>query len=150
MGSRADDRGCYFGLGSFNFFQEKSRERLGSCARTTASYRVRPLSSGQTQAFARPQVTGQLETLCLRSIFNFVVDYIFCVCSPGSCHKRKKPQAPTPQAPVANVEVRNRYTNLTSIMLGLPFIWRFRTLAFATFIVWRLRIGAFGVGACGF
>ena len=39
----------------------------------------------------------------------------------GSCHKRQKPQAPTPQAPirnrqtrkVANTEVLNRNTNLT-------------------------------------
>ena len=41
---------------------------------------------------------------------------------PGSCHKRQKPQAPTPQAPirnrqtrkVANVKGLNRNTNLTS------------------------------------
>ena len=40
---------------------------------------------------------------------------------PGSCHKRQKPQAPTPQAPirnrqtrkVANAKVLNRNTNLT-------------------------------------
>ena len=39
----------------------------------------------------------------------------------GSCHKRQKPQAPTPQAPirnrqtrkVANAKVLNRNTNLT-------------------------------------
>jgi len=39
----------------------------------------------------------------------------------GSCHKRRKPQAPTPQAPihnrqtrkVANAKVLNRNTNLT-------------------------------------
>jgi len=39
----------------------------------------------------------------------------------GSCHKRQKAQAPTPQAPicnrktrkVANAKVQNRYTNLT-------------------------------------
>jgi len=39
----------------------------------------------------------------------------------GSCHKRQKPQAPTPQAPirnrqtrkVANAKVRNHNTNLT-------------------------------------
>jgi len=39
----------------------------------------------------------------------------------GSCHKRQKPQAPAPQAPirnrktrkVANAKVHNRYTNLT-------------------------------------
>jgi len=39
----------------------------------------------------------------------------------GSCHKRQKPQAPTPQAPihnrqtrkVVNAKVINRYTNLT-------------------------------------
>jgi len=30
-------------------------------------------------------------------------------------------------------------------MIGLPIIWRLRTLAFATFLVWRLRIGT-----CGF
>jgi len=41
-------------------------------------------------------------------------------CILGSCHKRQKAQAPTPQAPirnrktrkVANAKVRNRYTNL--------------------------------------
>jgi len=40
---------------------------------------------------------------------------------PGSCHKRQKPQAPTPQAPIRNRETRkvanakglNRNTNLT-------------------------------------
>ena len=45
----------------------------------------------------------------------------------GSCHKRQKPQAPTPQAPirnrqtkkVANAKVRNRCANLTYIMIGL-------------------------------
>jgi len=71
----------------------------------------------------------------------------------GSCPKRQKPQAPTPQAPIrnrqtrkfANAKVRNRYTNLTYMMIGLPIIWRLRALAFATFLVWRLRIGA-----CGF
>jgi len=39
----------------------------------------------------------------------------------GSCHKRQKARAPTPQAPirnsktrkVANAKVHNRYTNLT-------------------------------------
>jgi len=39
----------------------------------------------------------------------------------GSCHKRKKPQAPTPQAPIRNRQTRkvanakglNRNTNLT-------------------------------------
>jgi len=39
----------------------------------------------------------------------------------GSCHKRQKPQEPTPQAPIhnrktrkdANAKVHNRYTNLT-------------------------------------
>jgi len=31
-----------------------------------------------------------------------------------------------------------------------PIIWRLRTLAFATFLVWRLPIGACGVNACGF
>jgi len=39
----------------------------------------------------------------------------------GSCHKRQKAQAPTPQAPirnrktrkVANAKAHNRYTNLT-------------------------------------
>jgi len=39
----------------------------------------------------------------------------------GSCHKRQKPQAPTPRAPirnrqtrkVANAKLLNRYTNLT-------------------------------------
>jgi len=35
-------------------------------------------------------------------------------------------------------------------MIGLPIIWWFRTLAFATFLVWRSRIRACGVGACGF
>jgi len=29
-------------------------------------------------------------------------------------------------------------------------VLRLRSLAFATFLVWRLRIGARGVGACGF
>jgi len=29
-------------------------------------------------------------------------------------------------------------------------VLRFRPLAFATFLVWRLRIGACGLGACGF
>jgi len=40
---------------------------------------------------------------------------------PGSCHKRQKPQAPTPQAPIRNRQTRkvanakglNRNTNLT-------------------------------------
>jgi len=39
----------------------------------------------------------------------------------GSCHKRQKPQAPTPQAPIRNRQMRkvanakslNRNTNLT-------------------------------------
>ena len=43
------------------------------------------------------------------------------VCREGSCHKRQKPQAPTPQAPVRNRQTRkvanakglNRNTNLT-------------------------------------
>jgi len=56
----------------------------------------------------------------------------------SSCHKGQKPQAPTPQAPirnrqtrkVANAKVRNRYTNLTYIMIGLPSIWRLRLFSF--------------------
>jgi len=76
----------------------------------------------------------------------------------GSCHNSQKRQAPTPQAPirnrqtrkVANAKIRNRDTNLTYIMIGLPIMWRLRTFAFATFLVWRLRIGARSVGACGF
>jgi len=66
----------------------------------------------------------------------------------GSCHKRQKPQAPTPQAPirscqtrkVANAKVHNRYTNLTYVMIGLPIIWQLRTLAFAALALagfWR-------------
>jgi len=46
----------------------------------------------------------------------------------GSCHKRQKPQAPTPQAPIrnhqttkgANAKVRNHQPYLTYIMMGLP------------------------------
>jgi len=57
----------------------------------------------------------------------------------GSCHKRQKTQAPTPQEPirnrqtrkVANAKVRNSCTNLTYILIGLAIIWRLRTLAFA-------------------
>jgi len=43
----------------------------------------------------------------------------------GSYHKRQKPQAPIPNRQtikVANVKVRNRYTNLTYMMIGLPII----------------------------
>jgi len=36
-------------------------------------------------------------------------------------------------------------------MLGkVRLVLRLRPLAFATFLAWRLRIGACGVGACGF
>jgi len=50
------------------------------------------------------------------------VYYIFLsVIKSGSCHKRQKPQAPTPQAPIRNRQTRkvanakglNRNTNLT-------------------------------------
>jgi len=44
-----------------------------------------------------------------------------CMSISGSCHKRQKPQAPTPQAPIRNRQTRkvanakglNRNTNLT-------------------------------------
>jgi len=40
---------------------------------------------------------------------------------------------------------------LGQIRLGwVRSVLRLRPLAFATFLVWRLRIGACGVGACGF
>jgi len=45
----------------------------------------------------------------------------FALCFKGSCYKRQKPQAPTPQAPIRNRQTRNvanakglnRNTNLT-------------------------------------
>jgi len=76
----------------------------------------------------------------------------------GSC-QRQKPQATTPQAPicyrqrtkVANAKVRNRYTNLTYIMIGLPIIWRLQTLAFVTFLLiggYGLALAVFGAIKC--
>jgi len=76
----------------------------------------------------------------------------------GRCHKRQKPQAPTPQAPirnrqtrkVANAEVRNRYTNLTYIMIGLPIIWRLRLFSFGGYglALAALALAVFGAIGC--
>ena len=59
---------------------------------------------------------GRQEIFCIYEVVWFVDE--FCV---GSCHKRQKPQAPTPQAPIRNRQTRkvanakglNRNTNLT-------------------------------------
>ena len=66
----------------------------------------------------------------LRSLFSRPRDYSAFsteggtreVINSGSCHKRQKPQAPTPQAPIRNRQTRkvanakglNRNTNLTT------------------------------------
>jgi len=39
---------------------------------------------------------------------------------------------------------------LALVALGAYDSYPLRPLAFAAFLVWRLRIGACGVGACGF
>ena len=86
----------------------------------------------------------------------------------GDIRQRQKPQAPTPQAPVldrqtrkfANAKVRIGLVRSSQVKLGLAklgqvklgqvklgqvrLVLRLRTLAFATFLVWRLRIGARG------
>jgi len=49
----------------------------------------------------------------------------WCKSNSGSCHKRQKPQAPTPQAPIRNRQLRkvanakglNLNTNLTQLNL---------------------------------
>jgi len=59
----------------------------------------------------------------------------------GSCHKRQKPPAPTPQAPIRNRQTRkvanakdlNCNTNLTQPNLAKPNLyklWRLRLLSF--------------------
>ena len=89
----------------------------------------------------RHQLLDPLRTSQVKDLFGKYLP----LTTRSSCHKRQKPQAPTPQVPirnrqtrkVANAKVRNRCTNLTRIMIGLP-------------IIWLLLIGACGVGACGF
>jgi len=77
----------------------------------------------------------------------------------GSCHKRKKNhkrQRCKCQSVTAKREKSQTpkfvtaVLSLTYITIGLPIIWLLRTLAFATFLVWRLEFGVCGVGACGF
>jgi len=61
-------------------------------------------------------------------IYSLWADNISCsykLIATGSCHKRQKPQAPTPQAPIRNRQTRkvanakglNRNTNLTQLNL---------------------------------
>ena len=70
-----------------------------------------------------------------------VIQFFYTFFCHGSCHKRQKPQAPTPQAPIRNRQTRkvanakglNRNTNLTYTNFG---VCDFSRLAVTD---WRLR-----------
>jgi len=99
-------------------------------------------------------VTGQFFLfwtwfLCrIVTTMSWVSSTLFWRLASGSCHKRQRGKRHSVTTKREKSQTPKFVTAiLTYVMTGLPIIWWLRTLAFATVLVWRLRIGACGVDA---